>query len=72
MTITFYNVSIYVDVSIMLSVGEIRDVLRECKPEIREKFGVVSIGIFGSYARGDMNPNSDIDIIIEEGYFSEV
>lgn len=65
MTITFYNVNIYVHVSTMLSTWEIRNVLKDCLPEIRENFGVVSIGIFGSYARGDMNPNSDIDIIVE-------
>ena len=49
----------------MTSAEEIREVLRKCLPEIREKYGVVSIGIFGSYARGEANPSSDIDIIVE-------
>ncbi len=39
--------------------------LRECLPEIREKYGVTSIGIFGSYARGEAAPKSDIDVIVE-------
>jgi len=49
----------------MTSAGTIRAVLRECLPEIREKYGVTSIGVFGSYARGDESPDSDIDIMVE-------
>ena len=49
----------------MESAEKIRAVLRECLPEIREKYGVVSIGIFGSYARRDARPESDIDVIVE-------
>ncbi len=49
----------------MLSAEKIREILRGCLPEIREKYGVTSIGIFGSYARGDESPDSDIDIIVE-------
>jgi len=49
----------------MTSAAEIREVLRKCLPEIREKYGVTSIGIFGSYARGEAAPASDIDIIVE-------
>jgi len=49
----------------MTSIQEIRAVLKECLPEIREKYGVTTIGVFGSYARGEANPASDIDIIVE-------
>jgi len=49
----------------MISAGTIQAVLRECLPEIREKYGVTSIGLFGSYARGDESPDSDIDIVVE-------
>lgn len=51
----------------MTSINEIRAVLRECLPDIREKYGVTSIGVFGSYARGNAGPDSDIDIIVELG-----
>jgi len=51
----------------MRSIDEIRVVLRECLPEIREKYGVTSIGVFGSFARGDAGSDSDIDIIVELG-----
>ena len=31
----------------------------------RDKFHITRIGIFGSYARGDQNKNSDIDLLVE-------
>lgn len=49
----------------MTSAGEIQAILRECLPELRKKYGVTSIGVFGSYARGDASPDSDIDIMVE-------
>ncbi len=39
--------------------------LRSHKPELQERFGVVSIGLFGSYARGEARLDSDIDIAVE-------
>ena len=38
-------------------------VLRERKR--LAEFGVVSIGLFGSFVRGDQNPESDIDLLVE-------
>src|SRR3974390_329499 len=35
------------------------------KGEMAERFGVVSLGLFGSYARGEASDDSDIDIAIE-------
>ena len=32
---------------------------------LRDKYHIVRIGLFGSYARGDQNINSDIDIVVE-------
>ena len=34
---------------------------------IAKTYGVRKVGIFGSYARGDANENSDVDIYIEKG-----
>jgi predicted nucleotidyltransferase len=31
----------------------------------RDKYHIVRIGLFGSYARGDQNANSDIDLLVE-------
>ena len=39
--------------------------LRTHKDEMAQRFGVVSVGLFGSYARGDARDDSDIDIAIE-------
>lgn len=33
--------------------------------ELSERFTVKRIGIFGSFARGDAGPESDVDIIVE-------
>jgi uncharacterized protein len=39
--------------------------LREAVPEMREKFGVKRIGVFGSAARGEARPESDVDVLVE-------
>ena len=39
--------------------------LSKNKGILRERFHVVRIGLFGSYARGDQNSKSDIDLIVE-------
>ncbi len=35
------------------------------KAEFEQKFGIKRIGLFGSYARGDVREGSDIDIVVE-------
>jgi len=42
--------------------------LEELKPALKEKFGVETIGIFGSYTRGEQTKRSDVDVLVE---FSE-
>jgi len=49
----------------MRSKKEILDILYSVKPELEKKYGVMSMAIFGSYARGDYSPDSDIDILVE-------
>jgi hypothetical protein len=38
--------------------------LQEIKPLLQEKYSVEKIGYFGSFARGDYNENSDVDILV--------
>lgn len=45
--------------------NEIQLVLERHKTELQNKFGVVSIGLFGSYARNEENAESDIDIVVD-------
>ncbi len=39
--------------------------IRSCLPELRAKFGVVAVSLFGSASRDEMRPGSDIDILAE-------
>lgn len=39
--------------------------MSEHKKELRERFKVKEIGIFGSYIRGEQRKRSDIDVLIE-------
>ena len=41
------------------------DILKKHETEIKEKFGVSKIGLFGSSAREEQNEPSDIDILVE-------
>jgi len=38
--------------------------LREHEPEIKKRFGVAKIGIFGSFVRGEERPESDVDVLV--------
>ena len=44
---------------------EILKILRAEKPYLREKFGLLSIGLFGSHAKGTQRPDSDVDLLVE-------
>ena len=39
--------------------------LRAHKDEMYENFGLVKIGLFGSYVRGEQREDSDIDLAVE-------
>ncbi len=41
--------------------------IAEIKDELRERFSVKRIGVFGSHARGEETVRSDVDIIVELG-----
>ena len=45
--------------------NEIQKILSQHKHEQFEKYGVLSIRLFGSYARSEEKPESDIDIAVE-------
>jgi predicted nucleotidyltransferase len=45
-------------------IAQIRDILRQQLPLLTERYGVASLGLFGSYVRGEARPGSDLDILV--------
>jgi uncharacterized protein len=52
----------------MRSRDEILETLARLNPELAARFKVRRIGLFGSYARQEQRPDSDIDLLVD---FSE-
>jgi len=50
---------------IMKTLEEIKNILSKHKGELREKYKVKEIGIFGSFIRGEQKKNSDVDVLVE-------
>lgn len=44
---------------------EVIGFLSRHRQEIEERFGVCSLALFGSVARGEARPESDVDILVE-------
>ena len=49
----------------MKTLDEIKGILGKHKSELKEKYSVKEISIFGSYVRGDQKDTSDVDILVE-------
>jgi len=49
----------------MKNIEEIKKILMERKNELKDKYGVKEIGVFGSYVTETQTAKSDIDILIE-------
>ncbi|RLE07850.1 nucleotidyltransferase [Candidatus Aerophobetes bacterium] len=49
----------------MRSIEQIKKKLEELKPVLKKQFKVKSIGIFGSYVRGEEGKGSDLDILVD-------
>jgi len=47
------------------SLDEIKEIIKKHKDELKEKYSVKEIGIFGSFVRGEAKEDSDIDILVE-------
>lgn len=44
---------------------DILAILREFKRDCAEKYGILEIGVFGSFARDEAGEDSDVDIVFE-------
>jgi hypothetical protein len=49
----------------MLTLQNILQTLRTHMPELQKKYPIGRLGVFGSYARGEADEKSDIDIAVE-------
>lgn len=49
----------------MKSTQEYISILSEHAPILRERFGMTSMSLFGSVARGEQTDNSDVDILVD-------
>ena len=49
----------------MTELTSIKEILTQLKPELKQKYFVNTIGLFGSIVRNDFTEKSDIDIIVD-------
>ncbi len=49
----------------MKTLDEIRAILNAHRAVLQERYGVRSIAVFGSYARGEATETSDVDLLVQ-------
>jgi predicted nucleotidyltransferase len=49
----------------MRKLNELKKILQVHKGTLKDEFGVIEIGLFGSYTKGYQKKDSDIDILVE-------
>lgn len=49
----------------MRTTTEIIEMLRRYKEQYAERYGIETLGLFGSVARGEQNDKSDIDVFVK-------
>jgi uncharacterized protein len=51
----------------MRSVDDIISQLRALEPDLRRRYPIRALGVFGSYVRGEQREDSDLDVLVELG-----
>lgn len=51
----------------MRTLDDIMIRLRALQPELRRRYPIRSMGVFGSYVRGEQREDSDLDVLVELG-----
>jgi predicted nucleotidyltransferase len=51
----------------MKTLDEIIGTLRRMQPDLRRRYGIQEMGVFGSYVRGQQTEDSDLDILVGLG-----
>jgi predicted nucleotidyltransferase len=49
----------------MKSLDDVRAELRAMLPELRRRYPISYLGLFGSWVRGKQRPDSDLDVLVE-------
>lgn len=49
----------------MYNTAQILQILKDSKSDLQKRYPISELGLFGSYARGDFNEKSDIDILVD-------
>lgn len=49
----------------MRNLNDIMTQLRLLQPELRRRYPIRQMGIFGSYVRGEQTENSDLDVLVD-------
>lgn len=58
-----------------MNTSDIINLLRRFKADFANKYGIKTLGIFGSFARNEQKPTSDIDVVVtlkDSDYFTLV
>jgi len=48
-----------------MSLDEVLSFLSSHRPELEERFGICSLALFGSVARGEAGTDSDVDVLVD-------
>ena len=48
-----------------MRLDEVLGFLSSHRQELEERFGICSLALFGSVARGEAGPDSDVDVLVE-------
>ena len=49
----------------MKTLDEVITQLRRLEPELRQRYPIRELGIFGSYVRGQQTEDSDVDVLVD-------
>ena len=49
----------------MKKLNELKKILQDQKVALKHEYGVIEIGLFGSYSKGNQKKDSDVDILVE-------
>jgi uncharacterized protein len=48
-----------------IQIEQLMKTLRQCLPELEQRYHVKTLGVFGSYVRGEQSKRSDLDLLVE-------